>query len=142
MADAIHGPARKPCTTCPYRRDVASGVWDEQEYEKLRDYDGPTWEQPEEVWICHTSAAPTSELRLCAGWCGCHDGEHLLALRVAEAHRTLMPEVIKAAIQYMSPVSLFDSGNEAADHGMADYQQPGREAIEAIAKVRRLRGRS
>ena len=112
-----------------------------EEYEKLRGYDAPTWGQPPEVWICHSSAAPQADRRLCAGWCGCHDGEHLLALRVAEAHRTLAPEVIAAAIEYVSPVPLFGSGNDAADHGMADYQRPSPEAIEAIAKVRRLRER-
>ncbi|MBS2531563.1 hypothetical protein KGQ20_02130 [Catenulispora sp. NF23] len=142
MANDVRGPAPSPCTTCPYRRDVASGVWDEVEYEKLRGYDAPTWGQPQKVWICHSSATPTTEQRLCAGWCGCHDGEHLLALRVAAAHETLAPEVIEAAIEYVSPVPLFDSGNEAADHGMADFHWPGRAAIEATAKIRRLRERS
>lgn len=142
MADDLRGPAPRPCPTCPYRRDVASGVWDEEEYEKLRGYDEPTWKQPPEVWLCHSSATPTTDRRLCAGWCGCHDGEHLMALRVAEAHGTLAPEVIEAAIEYVSPVPLFGSGNEAADHGMADYHRPGRKTIEAIAKVRRLRGRA
>jgi len=117
-------------------------VWDEQEYEKLRGYDAPTGEQPQKPWLCHSSVTPMTDPRLCAGWCGCHDGEHLLALRVAEARGTLTPGVIKAAIEYVSPVPLFSSGKEAADHGMADFHRPGREAIEAIAKVRRLRERS
>ena len=142
MADDVREPAPSPCATCPYRRDVPSGVWDVEEYEKLRGYDAPTWAQPAEVWICHSSTGPRTDRRLCAGWAGCHDGEELLALRVAEAHKALSREVIAAAVEYVCPVPLFASGNEAADHGMADIQRPGREAIQAIARVRRLKEHS
>ena len=27
----------QPCSSCPYRKDVPSGVWAHHEYEKLRD---------------------------------------------------------------------------------------------------------
>jgi hypothetical protein len=48
-----HGPARNPCGSCPYRKDVPSGVWETLEYEKLPPYDGETFEQPFEAFFCH-----------------------------------------------------------------------------------------
>nr|WP_280343300.1 DUF6283 family protein [Nocardia neocaledoniensis] len=41
--DKIGPPAPRPCVSCPYRRDVPSGVWDFGEYEKLRGYVPPRW---------------------------------------------------------------------------------------------------
>jgi hypothetical protein len=45
---------------------------------------------------------------------------------------------------YESPVPLFASGNEAADHGEAEIENPSvraRSAIRKITKLRELRGR-
>ena len=39
----------------------------------------------------------------------------------------------------MSPVPLFTSGAEAAEHGKAEIDTPGRRAAEAIAKITRAR---
>jgi hypothetical protein len=36
---SINPPAPKPCESCPYRKDVPSGVWSEGEYRKLPQYD-------------------------------------------------------------------------------------------------------
>lgn len=129
-------PARLPCPTCPYRIDVPSGIWDASEYAKLPGYDEPTFGQPAGVWRCHTR--PVS---VCAGWAGCHDGEELLALRIALALGAMTPEVAKAIRGYTSPVPLFASGTEAAEHGLRDIEDPGPKARAAIAKIERARGR-
>ena len=36
---------KRPCPSCPYRRDVPSGIWHESEYAKLPQFDGPTQDQ-------------------------------------------------------------------------------------------------
>lgn len=127
-------PARRPCDTCPYRRDVPSGVWDRSEYAKLPRYDEPTIEQPEGVWRCHTSP-----VRVCAGWAGCHDGDELLALRIALLLGAMTPETAEAVRDYTSPVPLFASGAQAAAHGLRDIDAPGPQARAAIAKIEGLR---
>lgn len=60
-------PSRCPCASCPYRRDVPSGVWAPEEYEKLRRYDAPTMEQPPQVFLCHQKNRDTAN-RVGAGW--------------------------------------------------------------------------
>jgi len=44
---------RAPCQSCPYRRDVPSGIWAHEEYEKILDYDNETGHQPMKVFMCH-----------------------------------------------------------------------------------------
>jgi hypothetical protein len=116
---------REPCSACPYRRDVASGIWAHEEYEKLRDYDAPTGYQPMGAFACH--ATPD---HFCHGWAVVHTSrgsEHdLLALRL---HGD--PEIPAPA------VPLFGSGNEAADHGQADVEAPSPAAVETAAKLLR-----
>lgn len=62
----IRGPAPSPCSSCPYRRDVPSGLWGANEYAKLRDYDNPTWAQPPGIFQCHQTGADDDKARLCA----------------------------------------------------------------------------
>lgn len=116
---------RTPCPACPYRRDCPSGVWSREDYEKLRPYDGETFEQPVQAFSCH--ATPKW---LCHGWAVVHSSrghEHdLLALRIA--HTAEIPE---------AAVPLWGSGNEAADHGQAEIDAPGSAAGEAIRKLLR-----
>lgn len=131
------GPRRTPCPTCPYRRDVPSGVWAPSEYDKLEGYDGETWEQAEAgaigVFFCHQRTG-----EVCAGWAGTHDMDKNLALRIGA--RTLDLDV--AAIRaYKSPVPLFASGHEAAEHGRRDIEEPGEAALAAADKLTRLRQR-
>lgn len=100
-----------PCPSCPYRRDVPSGIWAPSEYAKLPLYDLSTEEQAEvgafAPFYCH--ATPDF---LCAGWAGCHDMAENLAMRLH--HRTIDP----AVYDYVSPVPLFSSGAQAAAHGI------------------------
>jgi hypothetical protein len=125
----------RPCATCPYRRDVPSGVWEAEEYEKLRGYDGQIIEQAAAgargVFMCHQGDG-----KLCAGWCGCHDMYNTLAART---HAGSLDDSVWT---YESPVPLFASGSEAADHGEAEIEEPGakaRDAMEKITKVRKAR---
>lgn len=108
----------QPCSSCPYRRDVASGIWEASEYDKLPGYDGDVPDQifagATRLFHCHTWPA-----RLCAGWAGCHDMANSLAVRLRAAE--IGPEVYG----YVSPVPLFGSGAEAAEHGMRDLPAPG-----------------
>jgi hypothetical protein len=130
-------PRKNPCPSCPYRRDVPSGVWAAAEYERLPGYDGPTHAQTEiGVFLCHQGND-----ELCSGWAALSD-EDTLALRIA---RSIDPDVdIQACIDHATDVPLFASGAEAAAHGMREIETPGpdaRDAVSKIARVRALRGR-
>jgi len=126
----IKGPAPRPCESCPYRRDVPSGVWSADEYAKLRDYDNETYDQPLGVFQCHQSGPQDRAARLCAGWVGCH-GQELLALRVGVASGQLDASVMA----YETDVPLFASGAEAAEHGECDIEEPGEAALDLVAKI-------
>lgn len=119
-------PSKAPCGTCPYRTGVPSGVWEASEYQKLLAYDGETWEQAMKgataLFYCHQNDG-----HLCAGWVGCHDTGHLLAMRLHDVHPN--------CFTYESPVQLFKSGAEAAAHGLRDVANPGPEAEEAMRKL-------
>jgi hypothetical protein len=134
MTAQIGPPTPRPCASCPYRCDVPSGVWAASEYEKLREYDLPTQQQPMGVFLCHQDAGA-----VCAGWAGCHDGAHLLALRLAICAGRIDAETLDAILDYESPVPLFESGNAAADHGEAHILDPDGAAVNAIAKIARRR---
>lgn len=122
----------KPCAACPYRRDVPSGVWAESEYERLRQYDGDITDQLRKgavrVFMCHQADG-----KLCAGWAGCHGVINTAAGRM-HAHR-----LDESVWSYESPVPLFDSGAEAADHGEAEIEKPSPEAVAVTRKIVTLR---
>lgn len=115
----------KPCLACPYRCDVPSGVWAANEYDKLRDYDKPTGEQPFAFFACH--ATPD---HLCNGWAVVHTSRgneyDLLALRLLSSGYPEIP---------VSDIEFFVSGNAAADHGQADIEDPTPEAQAAAARL-------
>lgn len=121
-------PSKAPCGTCPYRRDVPAGIWDASEYEKLPRYDGETGEQllagATGLFFCHQNDG-----HLCAGWVGCHDMDHAVAVRIHRVH----PDTF----DYVSPVPLFSSGREAATHGLSGVESPGEDALAAIRKLER-----
>ncbi len=127
-----------PCTTCPYRRDVASGVWHEDEYQKLLAYDRPTSEQPPALFMCHQQTGG-----LCTGWLQSHaDRDHrfdLLALRIN--YRKFDESVAKIAVSDPE-VLLFKTAAAAAAHGMKEIEKPGRKAKAAIARIVRKRERA
>ncbi|WP_280343230.1 DUF6283 family protein [Nocardia neocaledoniensis] len=137
--DEMGPPAPRPCVSCPYRRDVPSGVWDFTEYEKLRAYDGDLGVQAPHLFQCHQSDADSSMRRMCAGWVGCHGGRGLLALRLALIQKRISPHTFEQTQGYESPVPLFASGAEAAEHGQRDVDEPGLDAVLTIRKVARRR---
>lgn len=132
MSDDKVTCAKSPCPSCPYRRDVPSGIWHASEYEKLRRYDRDTMSQPAELFMCHKQTG-----RLCSGWVACHGGQ-LLALRLGALRGTVDPSVFA----YESPVPVFASGAEAARHGEAEIDEPGessRRFIQGLLNARRRR---
>ena len=131
-------PAPRPCQSCPYRRDVPSGIWASEEYEKLRAYDRDTSQQPVGLFQCHQEDAHSPTRRMCAGWVACH-GYELLALRLACASGAISPETFEAAVNYDPQVPIFASGAQAADHGQADILLPSRTAQAYAAKITRRR---
>lgn len=132
----VGAPARTPCASCPYRRDVPSGVWAAEEYERLPRYDAETVEQPIGMFSCHQNNG-----RLCAGWVGCHDMGENFAVRIAVTARILSSEDYDAVLDYESPVPLFESGQAAADHGMADVAKPRKQAQQMIERLYDKRSR-
>lgn len=116
----------QPCSSCPYRRDVPSGLWSADEYEKLIPYDNETPLQPFGGFACH--ATPE---HFCNGWAvvGTHkadDCRQLISLRIAGEGE--VPE---------ESVPLFDSHSEAAAHGMRDIENMSEEAMERAAALLR-----
>jgi hypothetical protein len=119
MTDKLTCAAR-PCASCPYRKDVPSGVWAPDEYDKLVAYDGEMIEQLVNgaigVFMCHQRDG-----HLCAGWVAAHGPHDLLGLRLS--HK-VAPEVF----DYETDIPVFSSGAEAREHGMADIEIPGKKA--------------
>lgn len=124
-------PRKTPCASCPYRRGVPSGVWDESEYQKLPAYDAETMDQPIAVFSCHQG-----EGDVCSGWLAHHDPAELLAVRLGIMQGRLDP----SCAEYSTEVPLFSSGAEAAEHGMAEIDSPDERAVKAIEKITRKRG--
>jgi Family of unknown function (DUF6283) len=126
MTAKITAP-RVPCGSCPYRRDVPSGIWEQHEYDKLPSYDGPTWGQPLALFMCHQRDG-----NLCAGWLACHNPQELLAMRVA---RNIEPSVYS----YKTTVPVFASGAAAHEHGMQKIHKPEAKAKKMISGLVRKR---
>ena len=127
--------AKAPCKSCPYRKDVPSGVWAVEEYDKLPDYDGTIGEQLMKGAVgrfdCHQQDG-----KICAGWLGSHGPSNLLAMRLQGAH--IDPEVW----DYKSPVPLFTSGAEAREHGIKKIANPDEAAERTIKRLLRKRRRN
>lgn len=125
MKDLTVGKA--PCGSCPYRKDVPSGVWDPAEYDKLPAFDGEMAEQLLKggigVFMCHQQDG-----KLCAGWVGCHGANNLVALR-------MVSNVARSVWRFRSPVALFQSGAEACAHGKRAIRRPGAAAKRMVAKL-------
>lgn len=132
----MRAPASRPCGSCPYRRDVPSGIWHPDEYAKLPRFDADTPHQPSGVFLCHQQDG-----RVCAGWAGCHDMDRSLGVRIAAADGRLTGDELDAVLDYVSPVPLFESGTVAAAHGLAELEAPGVAAQRVMNKVAQRRTR-
>jgi hypothetical protein len=124
-------PRKKPCASCPYRAQVASGIWDETEYQKLPAYDGEIHEQTATaVFMCHQPA----EGHVCSGWLGHREyPEDMLAVRLG----ILRGVLDQSCLDYTTDVPLFESGAEAAEHGMKRFLDPQEDALSVIRKIDR-----
>lgn len=128
-------PRPRPCASCPYRKDVPSGVWAAVEYDKLPGYDGEIIDQvmagKTNVFDCHQADG-----KVCSGWLGHReDPTDLLAVRLGLSSGSLD----ESCCDYSTDVPLFASGAEAAEHGKRDIEQPSEKANEIVAKVIRVR---
>lgn len=128
---------KNPCPSCPYRRDVPSGIWAENEYDMLPDFDGDSTQQVYSkhgmgVFHCHQADG-----HLCAGWAGHRDPHDLMALKIAVVNGVVDP----GALDYRTDVPLFASGAEAAEHGKRDLLVPGTAARGAVGKIITVRER-
>lgn len=128
MAD-VKPPTSHPCGSCPYRRDVPSGVWADEEYAKLPPYDEEMLKQPLGIFLCHQQNG-----HLCSGWTACHDMRNSLAIRFAVGN-TIDVDDLDAILDFTTPVEIFSSGAEAAEHGQAEIETPGPKANRVIDKL-------
>jgi hypothetical protein len=123
-------PRPRPCASCPYRRDVPSGVWEAEEYRKLPGWDGEIFAQCPAAFACHQQDG-----FICSGWLGYRDPYDLLAVRLGVHRGSLHP----SCLDYSTDVPLWPSGQAAADHGLAQVVAPRPDAQAVIAKVLRSR---
>lgn len=128
-------PKKNPCGSCPYRKDVPSGVWHLSEYLKLITFDRPTAEQPPAVFNCHQQ-----DDTLCSGWVGCHPMEDSLGLKIALVSGFITPDDFQTCVDYVSPAPLFDTGTDAAVHGMRNLNDPDEQAHRVMDKLKKKRG--
>lgn len=128
---SLIAPPKRPCGSCPYRRDVPAGVWAAEEYAKLPEYDRETWAQPPALFMCHQKDGC-----ICGGWLAAHNRENLLALRIAA------PSLDPSVWTYSPGVPVFSSGAEAAAHGVSGIENPSSEARRKIdGLVRKGKGK-
>lgn len=129
---------KAPCKSCPYRTDVPSGVWAENEYVKLPAYDGSCIDQAMKgavgMFYCHQQDG-----KLCAGWVATHGAQNLLAMRLGSLleNANIDPEIW----DYKSPVPVFKSGAEAAEHGKREIMKPGPDTRRMVQQLVRKQER-
>lgn len=87
------------------------------------------------MFFCHQQDG-----RLCAGWVGCHDMEESFGIRIGLLQGLLTEDDYDAIIEYESPVPLFASGRETAEHGLAHVETPSPEAVRTIQRLSRKIG--
>ena len=61
--------------------------------------------------------------------------EESLSVRIAARTGQLAVEVVEELFDYTTPVPLFGSGAEAAEHGMAEVEAPSTKARRVIDKL-------
>ena len=130
-------PRKRPCASCPYRCDVPSAIWHEEEYSKLERYDLPIAEQPRSLFLCHQGSPSSSDhgADLCAGWVGHKDPADLLAVRLG----IIRGDLESTVLDYRTTTKLFPTGTAAAQHGRQNIEAPGQDAKAAIEKITAVR---
>lgn len=128
-------PRPRPCASCPYRRDVPSGLWATEEYDKLPRYDGDIIDQSQAdafaPFFCHQEVGG----HVCSGWLAHRDPTDLLAVRLGISDDRLDP----SCADYTTEVPLWSDGEQARTHGVRDIEAPSADAQQAIDKLLRTR---
>lgn len=130
MANKKVLPPLVPCGTCPYRKDVPSGIWNADEYRKLPNYDKETGQQPYGIFLCHQQNE-----HACSGWVAVHDMDKNLALRIAISLGHVSSETAEAIRDYKTSILLFETGTAAAIHGLRGIKRPSQKARRMIAQL-------
>lgn len=123
-----------PCSSCPYRKDIPTGVWHASEYEKLRLYDDTAQNQAFIPFHCHQEpeiGKPT----LCRGWLSVHCES--AAVRILGMQGNVTEEQVYAEVKE----PLYKSGNEAADAGLKGIKRPSKKARKIVERLIKKGGR-
>lgn len=123
--------APNPCPSCPYRKDTPSGVWSEEEYNKLPGYDNPM-EYPG-LFLCHHSTTADKDM-VCRGWLEVHHEN--IGVRIA-----MLTKIEMDNYKIPTKVKLFKSGAEACEFGLKNVNKPSAAARKMIDKLREARER-
>lgn len=123
---------RRPCSSCPYRRDTPPGVWHETEYRKLAEYDRPMDEQPHQVFLCHHSELAEEHEVMCRGWIDTH--KDTLALRLAIAFQLVSGNAACKALDESPALPVYSSGTEAMEAGIADVDDRAQAVIDRLVR--------
>lgn len=125
----------EPCASCPYRTDHPSGTWAPEEYLKLLEFADPDIGESVAglgVFLCHHSRLGFAEHAACRGWASVESQS--LAVRMAFARHVLDPTEV---LDHTPSISLFNTGQEAAENGLRDIDRPGKLARTMQADIRR-----
>lgn len=103
---------RRPCAECPWRRDVAPGMFSRDRFDALASTSGRPGQEAKlgaPMFACHKS--PEGAEDACAGWLAVAGGEHI-GVRFAVAQRRLDPALLTPGEGWPE---LFGSFEEMAD---------------------------
>lgn len=119
---------KRPCSTCPYRKDTPPGIWDSSEYERLPDWDEDSPEIQMGLFLCHHSNFQTTET-LCRGWLTV--ASESIAVRIAMMDGKVDPDEVYADVD----VPLYATGQEACEAGLSGVDSPDEDARQAIDRL-------
>lgn len=113
--------AKEPCSSCPYRRDVPSGLWHRSEYKKLPEYDEGAEPPSIALFLCHQTNA-TGRETVCRGWLSVH--RNSIAVRLALMQGNVTEKQVRARVA----TELHESGDAACAAGLLRIRRPGKDA--------------
>lgn len=83
----------------------------------------------EAIFLCHQQ-----DDNLCAGWVACHGPRNLMGVLVGVIGGRIDP----AIYDYETSVPLYESGHEAARHGIANVNPDAQQVIDKITRKREV----
>jgi hypothetical protein len=124
------GCAAEPCNSCPYRKDVPSGVWSPEEYQKLPTYDENVPEPAFAAFLCHQTNLAGKQTA-CRGWLSVHKNSIAVRLAVLTGQVTVKQVLAKVRAK------LYRTGAAACRAGMKHVKHPTIQARLLIMKLRK-----